>query len=1023
MALQSLGQLSVDLVANTAGFERGMNQAERALASATREAKKQGDSLDRLVGQIDPTIAAYSRLDKMEQQLKAHRDAGRLPTEDYNVYLAKLNETRKAVESTSNVLAKNGKQFDANGLTAKQLAANLRGVPAQFTDIATSIAAGQNPLTVLLQQGGQLKDMFGGIGPAAKALGGYVLGLVNPFTVAAAAAVALGVAYKQGSDEATAFEKALTLSGNAAGTSSDQLATLARSVSQSVGTIGAAADVLTQLAASGRIPVESFDSIAIAALKMQEATGKAAEETVKDFEKIAKDPVKAIRELNDSMNFLTTSTYAQIEALQRQGDAQGAASLAEQTYAEALTRRADKIREDLGYVESAWLTVKNVAKGAWDAILDVGREATFEEKMSDLQEALANAGRLGAGPRGGGNRGATAIEKEITDLLVGQEEQRKRIQAQQDAAAQDKRGIAAVEALNKSLDETAPKTDKLAKRFAEIDKQVAAAAKRGVQYSEAQVAQLRKAAEEQFKADKVAAPKAVREDAGQKMLDSLRQQAAALQLQSETNEKLGVQAQALAKFQQEIADIKSKDIQTADQKSLLASEALITAQLKRNVALEQEVAARKQATEEAGKLAAFQENQASKLDTAQEGLDSQLAGLGSGEKLRERLKEDLAIRKEYQSEVDKLNSQLNKGQISEDLYTQETAILEENLASRLVMQQDYYNQLDEAQGSFFLGASEGWANWAEEVENTAAIGEEFIGGMLNNLTDGVGTLFSSILDGSATVGEAFTNLGTTMARSVLDALAQMAAQWLVYQGLVLLGIGEKTAATISGAGAEAAAVSASEAAKTAAQLTATATTTAASVAATATTTATQTAAAATTLSAWLPAALVASIGSFGAAAVVGGTALLAAFALIKGFKEGGYTGGSGANDVVGVVHGKEFVFTAEETARIGVGNLQAIANGQGFKDGGYTGTTLMPRVTTAQTSAKLDKTLNDIKSPTGTGNTTVNLIEDASRAGQSEERTGDQGEKMIDVFVADLLGDGRTADAMNRKFGLQTAGR
>jgi hypothetical protein len=57
------------------------------------------------------------------------------------------------------------------------------------------------------------------------------------------------------------------------------------------------------------------------------------------------------------------------------------------------------------------------------------------------------------------------------------------------------------------------------------------------------------------------------------------------------------------------------------------------------------------------------------------------------------------------------------------------------------------------------------------------------------------------------------------------------------------------------------------------------------------------------------------------------------------------------------------------------------------------------------------------------GSTTVNLIEDASRAGQSEERTGDQGEKMIDVFVADLLGDGRTTDAMQRKFGLQNVGR
>lgn len=1009
-----------------------MNQAERALKSATKEADRQAKSLDSLIGQIDPTVAAYGRLDKMEQQLKAHRDAGRLPTADYDVYLAKLNETRKAVEQTGTVLGKNAKQLDANGLTAKQLAANLRGVPAQFTDIATSIAAGQNPLTVFLQQGGQLKDMFGGIGPAARALGGYVAGLVNPFTVAAATAAVLALAYKQGSDEATAFTKALTLSGNAAGTNAEQLATQAESVSRSVGTVGAAAQVLAQLAASSRIPAASFDSIAIAALKMQEATGKAAEETVKDFEKIAKDPVKAIRELNDSMNFLTTTTYAQIEALQRQGDVQGAANLAEQSYAEALTTRADSIKSNLGFVEGAWLTVKNAAKDAWDAFLDVGRESSIDQKLKELNQRLqdiANADAINASRGSGGGLAPSddirreATEKQITDLLVQQEESRKRSAVTANIVAQDRRGIAAVETLNKALEETAPKTDKLAKRFAEIDRQVAAAAARGVQYSEAQISQLRKAAEEQFKTDKVRAPKAVREDAGQKLLDNLRQQAAALQMQSETGEKLGAQAQALAKFQQEIADIKTKDIQTADQKSLLASEALITAQLKRNVALEQEVAARKQATEEAQKLAAFQENQGSKLTTAQEGLDSQLAGLGQGEKLRERLKEDLAIRKDYQSEVDKLNSQLNKGQISEDLFNQENMLLEESLAQRLVMQQDHYNQVDAAQSDFFLGASEAWANYAAEAENFSAMAAEFVSGQLSTLTEGVGTFFTSILDGSATVGEAFANLGATMARSVLDALAQMAAQWLVYQALTLLGIGEKTVATTTGAAAEVAAVTAAEAAKTAAQLTATATTTAAAIGATATVTATQTAAAGTTLAAWLPAALVASIGSFGAAAVVGGTALLAAFALIKGFKEGGYTGGGGPNDVVGVVHGQEFVFTAEETARIGVGNLQAIAGGRGFKDGGFTGTVMPRRATTAQTSAKLDKTLSDIKSPASSGNTTVNLIEDASRAGQTAERQGDQGEKMIDVFVADLLGDGRTTDAMNRKFGLRGVGQ
>jgi lambda family phage tail tape measure protein len=968
MALQSLGQLTVDLVANTAGFERGMNQAERALQSATREAKKQGDALDRLVGQIDPTVAAYSRLDKMEQQLKAHRDAGRLPVDDYNAYLAKLNETRKAVEATGTAIGKNAKQLDANGLSAKQLAANLRNVPAQFTDIAVSLQSGQAPLTVLLQQGGQLKDMFGGIGPAARALGGYVLGLVNPFTVAAAAAAVLALAYKQGSDETTAFTNALILNGNAAGTNANQLAEQAQSVSQSVGTVGAAAQVLAQLAASGKIPASSFDTIAIAALKMQEATGKAAEETVKDFEKLAKDPVKYSKELNDSLNYLTTSTYAQIEALQRQGDAQGAANLAESAYAEALTTRADRIRDNLGYVESAWLTVKNAAKEAWDAFLDIGRESTLEQKLKVLNDRLqeiANADAINNAP--GSGFGATPsndlrreqTEKEITDLLVQQEESRNRAAVAANVVAQDKRGIAAVEALNKSLDETAPKTDKLAKRFAEIDKQVAAAAARGVQYSESQIAQLRKAAEEQYKAASSPKVKAFQEDAGRKMLDSLRQQAAALQVQSESSEKLGAQAQALARFEQQIADIKSKDIQTADQKSILASEDLLRAQLKRNVALEQEVAARKQATDEANKLAAFQENQQSKLQTAQEGLDSQLTGLGQGEKLRERLKEDLAIRKEYQGEVDKLNKQLNTGQISQDLYQQETDILEENLASRLVMQQDYYNQIDEAQGSFFLGASEGWANWAEEASNYSAQAAEFVSGTLDSLSDGLADTFMSILDGTKSVGDAFADLGAILVKEIVGALVKMAAQWIVYQGVVLL-TGKATQAS-------AAVALVANAQATAFQAT------------------------------------LAAFASTAAIPIVGPVLAPAAAASAA-------------------------AFAAPLVAGVSTAALAGMAH-DGIDAVPETGTWLLQkgeRVTTASTSAKLDKTLERVQqNRTDTrGGQTVNIIEDASKAGQTRTRLDAQGmQEITDVFVSQIYGDGDLGQAMQGRFGLRGQGQ
>ena len=140
------------------------------------------------------------------------------------------------------------------GVSAAQTAAALRGVPAQFTDIVTSIASGQQPLTVFLQQGGQLKDMFGGAGNDARALGGYVLGLVNPFTVAAAAAAGLAVAYNAGASESAAFRQAVILSGQVAGVTAGQLGEMAAAIrATGAGSQGRAAEVLLSIADSADI--------------------------------------------------------------------------------------------------------------------------------------------------------------------------------------------------------------------------------------------------------------------------------------------------------------------------------------------------------------------------------------------------------------------------------------------------------------------------------------------------------------------------------------------------------------------------------------------------------------------------------------------------------------------------------------------------------------------------------------------------------------------------------------------------
>lgn len=361
--------------------EERQAEAARRAAGAHRE---EGQALEELLGKIDPTVAALGRLDQMEQRLKSFRASGALDAETFGEYQSKIDQARTALGGADTALNK-------TGMSAKATAAALRGVPAQFTDIVVSLQGGQAPLTVLLQQGGQLKDMFGGVGPAIKALGGYVLGLVNPFTVAAAAAGVLGYAYYKGSEEAVEFQKALITTGNAAGTTSDRLSGMAREVAATVGTTGAAAEVLTQLAGSGKVASDSFVEITEAALEWRSATGKAVEETVAEFVKIGKDPVAAAKDLNEQYNFLTASTYSQIVALKEQGDTIGAAKLLTDTYVDTIKNRSKEVTENLSIWERGWKALRGEVAATVDSVKNIGRDQDIASRIVDLQQQVAAA--------------------------------------------------------------------------------------------------------------------------------------------------------------------------------------------------------------------------------------------------------------------------------------------------------------------------------------------------------------------------------------------------------------------------------------------------------------------------------------------------------------------------------------------------------------------------------------------------------------------------------------------------------
>lgn len=607
------GLLSGNMV--LAANQGKLAESTQKVAEANRQARAatvaQAQGLQELLASIDPTTKALNRLDEQERKLAQQKKRGALDADTFAQYQGKIDKARAALTSFDDGLKK-------TGISAKQNAAALRMLPAQFSDILISLQGGQAPLTVFLQQGSQIKDSFGGMGQAARATSSYILGLVNPFTVAAAAAGVLALAYKQGSDEATAFNASLALTGNTAGTTTEQLATMAQQVSSTGGTVGKAASVLAQLASSTRIPVSAFESITRAAIDFESATGQAAEETVKNFEKIAKDPAAEILKLNESMNFLTSSTYEQIKALQEQGKTQAAAQLANDTYEQGLSRTSKGVRENLGYIEASWKAVTGAAKAAWDAALNVGREKTLDEKLKELRaqlDAIAESESLRSKRNLRGKQAdpfanltpnddyrKQSLQAEETQLLIQKAENDRRAMAQGFAKQQQQQALDDQVALDRLRKETEDNSTKRARELGEyrllVERRVAQARASGdksLLISAEQQAKDIAAINEKYKDPKAPKGAQYREDAGLRKLDEAKrtqavliQQNSLINAQGIATERVGVQAQALIKWEQQLSDIKSKKTLTSDQKSLLASQDLITAQLKRNAELERQ---------------------------------------------------------------------------------------------------------------------------------------------------------------------------------------------------------------------------------------------------------------------------------------------------------------------------------------------------------------------------------------------------------------------------------------------------
>ncbi|HDN2544452.1 TPA: tape measure protein [Enterobacter asburiae] len=247
------------------------------------------------------------------------------------------------------------------------------------------------------------------------------------------------------------------------------------------------------------------------------------------------------------------------------------------------------------------------------------------------------------------------------------------------------------------------------------------------------------------------------------------------------------------------------------------------------------------------------------------------------------------------------------------------------------------------------------AQW--EIFRNQSMGNELLAASFDSLAGNASNAFTGILTGSMSAQEAMQSLASNALNSLINGFVQMGVEWV------------KSAITGS-----------------AAQIAATTATTSAAVAGTATTTAASVSSAAATTAAWTPAAIVASIGSFGGAAAIGIGAVIAAMAMSSSLAGKRKNGGPVA---------------AGSMYQVGEGGMPEIyraSNGSQYMIPGDNG-----------------KVISNKELSSGTGAVTLYLnIQNYTGATVDAQATQDGNGVTIDMIVADINNGGRVSQAIQQ---------
>ncbi|NYA15763.1 phage tail tape measure protein [Serratia fonticola] len=494
-----------------------------------------------------------------------------------------------------------------------------------------------------------------------------------------------------------------------------------------------------------------LEEIASIGARMEEAGGSSSE-LVSQLSELKKDPLKALEDLTDQGIILNSTLIEQIANQERLGNKAAAGYLAQQGAADAAKSKLDDQDKVVKSLKFHWSDLTDYIS---DAVQQMG-----QARMATADAMAATSGYKIEVPKKIDYAGEMARENAERNAELNrrrQEEQRKAIEGEQKLTAILKAGEDPKKKRQEALDDI-NKRNKEGKLTAE------------------QYAQALRGLDKMFQTKKPKKEAKYTDDSAVRRLQELREQEVVLRQQSSTVETLTASEKKLLAFNQEIADIKVKKILTADQRSVLNSEAQLRAQLNINVSLDK--------ANEQRKLALQMQEQTHDLVLStvqlQQDYDNKIANITMSPAAYEQMVEEQQIRDQFRDKRYQLDTLFtDKTSLK---YQQQTEILRSEEAKQLAIVRDGTARKSLVQTDGVAGFKRGLADWTESAGDTFGQMRD----LAVNAFDGVSTALTDL----AVKGKAdFKSLAVSIITDTTQMIIKMMMFNAIKSGSTAMGIG------------------------------------------------------------------------------------------------------------------------------------------------------------------------------------------------------------------------------------------